>query len=205
MMVSETEKSMNEDRAAADYVCLPQAIMTDGCFSVRSVRPSDIEDIRVWRNAQRDALRQKGAITSKQQVAYFAENVWPEMQNRQPANILLSYFRRGELIGYGGLVHIAWEHLRSELSFLLDPSVAADPQQYQISFRTFLAMMQVLAFRDLGFMRLFTETYATRTLHISVLESAGFEQEGVLREHVRINGRPVNSILHGCLSSASRG
>lgn len=203
MMAREVEEKKTDRGAAAGYICLPHATLSDGRFTVRSVRPADIESIRIWRNAQLDVLRQEREITPQQQAAYYTEHVWPAMELLQPRNILLSYLKDEHLVGYGGVVHIAWEHLRSELSFLLDPAIATDSEQYQTCFTTFLKLMQILAFRDLGLTRLCTETYATRTLHIGILENAGFEREGVLRNHVRIRGRPVDSVIHGCLSTVA--
>ena len=60
-------------------------------------------------------------------------------------------------------------------------------------------LLKELAFQDIGFDRIFTETYALRTHHISVLESIGFDREGVLRNHIKIDGRSVDSIIHGCI------
>jgi len=157
-MVRNVGKNMTERGSAAGYICLPNATLNCGGFSVRSVRPADIENIRVWRNAQLDVLRQNREITPQQQEAYYAEHVWPAMQLRRPRNILLSYMKDEELVGYGGLVHIAWEHLRAEVSFLVDPAVAADPEQYRNCFTMFLKLIKILAFRDLRFARLCTET-----------------------------------------------
>jgi len=187
------------------YVCLPWAKLVDGAYSVSPVRSRDIESIRIWRNAQREVLRQVREITPAEQGSYFRRSIWPEMSMPRPRNILLSYFREERLIGYGGLVHIAWEHLRSEVSFLLDPAIAGDSADYRACFATFLRLMQELAFQDLGFNRLFTETFASRQEHMQILEKAGFQQEGVLRNHVRINGRSVDSVIHGCLSKTRGG
>jgi len=191
--------------AVAGYVCLPRKKLADGSFSVTPVRPDDIESIREWRNAQLEVLRQARKITPTEQASYFQRHIWPEMSMPRPRNVLLSYFRNERLIGYGGLVQIAWEHLRSEVSFLVDPAIAGDSADYRVCFATFLRLMQELAFWDLGFERLFTETYATREQHMQVLEGAGFQREGVLRKHVRINGKSVDSVIHACLSNAEGG
>ena len=49
-------------------------------------------------------------------------HIWPDMPSLQPKNLLLAYMEDDNLIGYGGLVHIAWEHLRAEVSFYNDGS-----------------------------------------------------------------------------------
>jgi RimJ/RimL family protein N-acetyltransferase len=185
----------------ARYACLPRPRLEENGVWIETIQPGDIESIRLWRNAQLEVLRQPAPITPEQQQAYFAAQIWPTLALAQPCNILVSYHAGERLIGYGGLVHIAWEHKRAEISFLLDPVELAPKEHYAMRFKAFLGLMKTLAFKDLGFTRLFTETYALRPDHIAVLESAGFVREGVMRQHVRINGVGVDSLLHGCLCS----
>ncbi|MDM7947731.1 MAG: GNAT family N-acetyltransferase [Oceanibaculum nanhaiense] len=183
------------------YACMTRPVLRAGALSVRAVQKAEIEAIRQWRNAQMEVLRQAEPISPEQQEAYFASHIWPQYAKTQPDTILLSYFDGGTFIGYGGLVHIAWPHRRAEISFLLDPVHTKDDAAYARYFSDFLRLMKRLAFADLGLNRLFTETYPTRPHHIAVLESAGLRREGVMRAHVIIGGQPVDSILHGCLSS----
>jgi len=180
---------------------MPNPSIVSGALSIAAVQPEHIERIRQWRNAQMDVLRQMSAISPEQQQAYYAEQVWPAMAAARPRNILLAYRERDRLIGYGGLVHIAWEHLRAEISFLLDADLAGNHDAYPEYFSSFLRLIKILAFRDLHLNRLFTETYAKRSTHIRILETCGFRREGTLREHVRVGRQAVDSIIHGCLRS----
>lgn len=184
------------------YICMPRPKLENGPFTVEALQPEHIEPVRQWRNAQMDVLRQREIITPEQQKTYYANHVWPDMLSPYPQNILLAYKENGQFIGYGGLVHIVWEHRRAEVSFLLETSIAGTPKDYWHHFPIFLGLMKELAFRDLGFERLSTETYAIRDRYISTLEHMGFQREGELRNNVRIQGRPVDSILHGCLRSS---
>lgn len=190
---------MNPAPYPANYACLVHPRRDRGPYWVETVQPGDIEAIRQWRNAQLDVLRQPAPITPAEQEAYFAARIWPSLQKARPAEILLSFHEGDRRIGYGGLVHIAWEHARAEISFLLDPGEPS--AAYAGRFTAFLALMKTIAFNDLGLTRLFTETYALRTDHIAVLEAAGFRREGMLRDHVQIGGRAVDSLIHGCLKS----
>ena len=176
-------------------------VLGDGSILVRAIEPEHIELIRCWRNAQIDVLRQTRPITTEEQIAYFEGAIWPDKETDQPANILLGLFQNDRLIGYGGLVHIAWDYARAEVSFLLDSEIAGDDEGVSTLFAAWLRQMQSLAFDDLGLSRLTTETYAMRTLHLRVLDEAGFRQEGVLRQHVRVGGRPMDAVVHGCLAS----
>ena len=89
------------------------------------------------------------------------------MSETKPKNVLMSFLHNDQLIGYGGIVHISWQNLRAELSFLLDDKRCEDNEQYSKDFLTFLKLIKEMAFSDLGLHRLFTETFDKRKSHIS--------------------------------------
>jgi RimJ/RimL family protein N-acetyltransferase len=173
-----------------------QRFEQDG-YAIVPLRPEHIEPIRRWRNAQLDVLRQAAPISPAQQEAYFAQNIWPSMERESPSNILMGLLLGHRLIGYGGVVHVSWADRRAEMSFLMDDARAQRPDVYARDFSTFIGLVRRMAFDDLDLHRVFTETYAIRHHHIGVLEAAGFQREGVLRDHVRIGGAFVDSIMHG--------
>lgn len=183
------------------YACLTDKYYREGDYAIVAIQPEHIELIRLWRNSQLNVLRQIKPISKQQQEKYYAENIWPSMLKSMPTTILMSYLYKEQPIGYGGLVHIAWEDLRAEVSFLVAPERAAVPQIYAEDFHCFLGLIRRLAFDGLGFQRLFTETYDIRQLHIETLESSGFVREGVMRQHARIDGSFIDSIIHGCLKN----
>jgi len=182
-------------------VMAQNTVLTDGVISARAIEPEHIEAIRGWRNDQIDVLRQSRPISAEEQLAYFARSIWPDKASDTPANILLGLFEGDRIIGYGGLVHLAWDYGRGEISFLLASQIAGDEAVVERLFSRWLRLMQKLAFEHLGLSRLTTETYETRSLHLRLLDEAGFEREGRLREHVVVDGRKRDSILHGCLAS----
>jgi RimJ/RimL family protein N-acetyltransferase len=184
---------------AGPYRVMPRPELTEGGFAVRAVEPEHIEPIRQWRNAQIDVLRQSHPIAPDEQVAYFARTIWPDKALETPTNILLIILEDGVLIGYGGLVHIAWCYARAEISFLLDPVVEQDENKTGDIFASWLRLLKRLAFEELGLTRLTTETYAMRALHIRVLEENGFVCEGRLREHVKVGSKPMDALLHSSL------
>lgn len=181
------------------YACLPREVFRCGDYRVRAVQDGHIEAIRQWRNAQMDVLRQGTPIEPAEQQAYFARAIWPGMAEARPETILFSLFHGDACIGYGGLVHIAWAHRRAELSFLLEPARARDEACYRADFPAFIHLMKEVAFAALGLNRLWTETYAIRPLHIGLLEANGLVREGVMRQHIWLDGRPVDALIHGCL------
>lgn len=183
------------------YAILPRPHYSDGAIECGAVQPEQIEFIRRWRNANMDVLRQAKPISAAQQATYFDQNVWPQMALRQPSQILLSISQSGRLIGYGGLTHISWDYARAEVSFLLDPDFSGSDTSSAPIFHGFLRLLIQMAFEDLGLNRLIAETYANRDPILQELADAGFVQEGRLREHVRVDGQPCDSIYYALLRS----
>lgn len=199
MPSQENYNKQEENQVPISYACMPRPILSLGSLSVQAVQEYHIEDIRQWRNAQMNILRQSTLITPDEQKNYFQKHIWTDMPSLHPKNILLAYMEDDHFIGYGGLVHIAWEHLRAEVSFLLSNNLAGTAEDFQQYFPTFLQLMKILAFEDLKLERLCTETYSIRPEYISVLENSGFEREGILTNHIRIKNKPFNSFIHGCV------
>jgi len=183
------------------YSCLSTQQFEYGDYKIIPVQKEEIENIRLWRNNQMDILRQETKISSKEQKIYYKENIWPKMEEIEPNTILVSIHLNHKMIGYGGLVNISWVHKRAEVSFLSDPNRSQNIKFYNKDFSSFLNLIKLVGFDDLGLNRLYTETYDIRDKHISILESNGFKKEGVWRQHIYIKGKSIDSILHGCLNS----
>lgn len=183
------------------YLVLPSSLIEMGSLALRAVAPEDIDFIRQWRNAQMPVLRQSSPISLEEQQRYFAKHVWPFMESLRPPQLLLAIERQGELIGYGGLVHINWEASRAEVSFLLKPEYESQEDTLSQIFREYLDAIYELAFVSLGLHRLTTETFEFRKVHLKVMEESGLKLEGILRSHVRVGGELMSSYLHGILAS----
>lgn len=182
------------------YKCLTnQSIQDKNGYRLVPIRTEDIENIRIWRNAQIDILRQNRQISVEEQKTYFEREIWPSFTQQRPKQVLFSFMFDQECIGYGGLTHLDWEYRRAELSFLLNTERIGHLANYENDFMHFLSLLSQVAFNDLKLHRLFSETYAFRTLIIQILEKFGFRYEGTLREHVYKNGKWQNSMMHGLL------
>lgn len=182
------------------YLAWPRARRSDETISLRAIEPEDIEAVRQWRNAQMDVLRQVSPISEKAQVAYFSQHVWPQKALAEPSQILFAIEREGGLSGYGGIVNLSWPNRRGEISFLLDPTIAAQPAIYRDICQRYFRLVQAVGFEDLRLARLFTETFSHRSAHIGALESVGMILEGRLRDHVLVNGKPTDAVIHAILS-----
>jgi len=188
---------------SAGYRILNQAEYNHGDYKLLSVRPGDIESIRLWRNAQMNVLRQGHEITSVEQSQYYAREIWPAMDEDCPQQILFSFLHRQQLTGYGGLVYLDWQARKAEVSVLFDLRERTD-DQYRELLSAYLILLKDAAFNGLGLHRLWTESYDIRPLHIAILEQQGFIFEGRLREHEWIDGAYVDTVFHGCLNADAK-
>lgn len=184
---------------SARYACLNVAEVREGDRALIPIRHEDMPAIMHWRNAQLRVLRQREPLCPEQQERYYQTVIAPSYAESHPRQILFTYLKDREPIGYGGLVHLAWEDHRAEVSFLVAPERAEEPATYAEDFGGFLRLLQRVAFDHLGLARLFTETYDIRPQHVRILEAAGFEPEGRLHAHVWIDGMPVDALMHGCV------
>jgi len=181
------------------YKIMSWSEISDGVITLRPLQQEDIENIRLWRNAQMDVLRQARPISPEEQARYFEQHVWPEKKSSQPRQILLGVELSNKLIGYGGLVNLHWADQRAEISFLLSDEIEVQPALRAEIFKRFLLLIRELSLECLGLKRIWTETYSFRKAHIKTLESSGFKLEGCLRKHVIINGERVDSLIHGII------
>jgi len=181
------------------YIILKNNLSKYNDYSIVPLRREDILLIKKWRNEQMNVLRQNRILTNNDQREYYEKVIKPSFVQQQPQVILFSYLLKKNCIGYGGLTNIDWYSKRAELSFLLDTERVDNKELYDLEFSKFIIFMKQIAFDDLSLNRIFTETYDIRDWHISILEKNGFKFEGRMKEHMCIEGRFIDSLLHGFL------
>ncbi len=183
-----------------DYKALKNNKIESDGYAIVPFREKDMHLIMKWRNEQMDVLRQKKALTIVDQENYYRNVIEPSFNDSDAKLILFSLIKDDKCIGYGGLTNIDWESKRAEVSFLAETDRIDDERIYGSDFSAFLNLLKVVTFKDLRFHRLFTETYDIRPFHISILEKAGFVREGRMKGHSLINGKYVDSVIHGLIN-----
>src|SRR5690554_1619401 len=101
------------------YSALKKCTFSAGNYSIVPIRYEDRYEIMKWRNEQIYHLRQKEPLTKEQQDRYFSETVGSLFTQVKPNQILFSYLKGDECVGYGGLVHINWTDRNAEISFIM--------------------------------------------------------------------------------------
>jgi RimJ/RimL family protein N-acetyltransferase len=171
-------------------------IKPDQTIKFRLIEKSDTEQIREWRNSQMEVLRQNRAISESEQMQYFHKRVWPQIYLEKPEQVIFTFEVDNEVLGYGGIVHVSWEDLRAEVSFLLNPEIENNSTLKATIFGEFCGFISDLAFKGLLLEKLTAETFSGRKDHISMMELSGFIREGRLVNHVLKDGKRQDSIIH---------
>lgn len=176
------------------YRALNTNTFSKGKYSIVPIRYEDRFKIMKWRNEQIYHLRQREPLTKEDQDNYF-ENVVSEIfDNEKPNQILFSYLKNGECIGYGGLVHINWIDKNAEISFVMKTSL--EELEFETHWICFLNLIEKIAFLELNFCKIFTYAYDLRPRLYIALEKSSYNQEAILLNHKKIDDVFRDVIVH---------
>jgi len=181
-----------------EYKVLDNQVFTDGEYSLVPIREQDRYDIMQWRNEQIYHLRQAEPLTKVQQDAYFENVISSLFEQQKPQQILFSFLKKDECIGYGGLVHINWLDKNAEISFIMNTELEED--FFKSNWKMFLTLIESVAFRELNLHKLVTYAFDLRPQIYIIFEQSGYKKEARLKEHVFYNGHYIDVVIHGKLN-----
>lgn len=168
----------------------------NGIYSLVPIRDEDKYDIMNWRNNQLDILRQETILSIEQQEHYFKTVVDELFNVEEPKQLLFSFLENNKLIGYGGLVHIDWETKTAEISFLTETSRNKNADVFISDWVNYLTILKKVANDYLNFTSMFTYAYDLRPHLYIALQEAGFAEVNRYKEHININEKNVDAVIH---------
>jgi len=177
------------------YKCLHTHQFSESNYSLVPIRDEDKYDILNWRNAQIKILRQQAPLTKEQQDIYFKTTVAQLFEETNPGQLLFSFLEKGELIGYGGLVHIDWKNKSAEISFLTETSRNDSKEIFIGDWVNYLSLIKKVA-KKLNFNSIFTYAYDVRPNLYTSLEKAGFTETKRIKGGIEIDGELKDVVIH---------
>jgi RimJ/RimL family protein N-acetyltransferase len=162
------------------------------------IRYKDKDLIMKWRNEQMYHLRQKQPLTKLNQENYFKTTVSNLFDKEQPDQILFSYLKNDECIGYGGLVHINWVDKNAEISFIINTDL--EKEYFKFHWSIFLRLIEPLAFEELALNKIYIYAFDLRPHLYEVLLSSGYFRDAVLKKHTYFNGQFIDVVIHSKLN-----
>lgn len=176
------------------YVVLKKNCFVNGKYSIVPIRYEDKLKIMEWRNEQMYHLRQDKPITVSDQENYFSNVIKESFDHKEPNQILFSYLEDDICIGYGGLVHINWKDKNAEISFILKTKL--EKKNFKSNWSIFLNLLEVVAFEELKFNKIYTYAYDVRPQLSQALVELNYSKEATLKDHVKIGNVYRNIIIH---------
>ena len=168
-------------------------------FSINNYLITPIRDQDKWvimktRNEQMFHLRQHLPLTESDQEIYFKNTIRDLFLIDKPNQLLYSFLKDGEFVGYGGLVHINWVEKSAEISFIMLTQL--EKSDFSKNWTVFLKLIEAVAFEELNFSKIFTYAYDLRPHLYSILELAGYNLTQRLINEVNFQGNLVDVLIH---------
>lgn len=176
------------------YKCLKNQRFEYNEFTLIPLRDEDQFSIMKWRNEQIYHLRQAKPLTETDQKNYFDNVVSKLFEQEKPSQLLFSFLKNGECIGYGGLVHINWIDQNAEISFIMNTALEKDFFEYNWS--NYLSLIKKVAFDEINFHKIFTYAFDLRPHLYTMLLKNGFVEEARLKEHCYFEGKFIDVLIH---------
>jgi RimJ/RimL family protein N-acetyltransferase len=180
------------------YKALNKQIFNEGDYSLVPIRFEDRIDIMRWRNEQIYHLRQSKPLTEIDQDNYFNNVVSKLFDQQQPDQILFSFLKNGDCIGYGGLVHINWLDKNAEISFIMDTEL--EDNQFHAFWSQYLMLIEKLAFKELLLHKLYVYAFDLRPHLYDVLVHNNYFLDARLKEQCFFNGEFIDVVIHSKLT-----
>lgn len=157
-------------------------------YSLRPMRTADLEMVRAWRNAPRvrDASFTDHIISPKEHATWFKKN-----HRTASFNI---FMHGKEPLGFVQVTHFTAHHDRAFWGFYLEKENLPKGTGLVMGY---LAMR--LVFDKLEVHKLCSEIFASNLASIRLHQKLGFQQEGILREHVIKKDSHQNVVLMALL------
>lgn len=176
------------------YNALNKQKFSIGEYAIVPIRMEDRYEIMRWRNEQIYHLRQDKYLTEEDQDKYFKSIVANLFAQEKPNQILFSFLKGGELIGYGGLVHINWSDKNAEISFIMETS--QENVQFESNWTSFLKLIEDVAFKELLFHKVYIYAFDLRPHLYEVLNKNNFFKDAVLVDHCFFRGKFIDVVIH---------
>lgn len=177
-----------------DYPSLLGPYKSHEGYQLVPIRMEDRNAIRKWRNEQMYHLRQSSELSEEQQNAYFNDVVTPLFSSPNPNQYLFSYVKEGNCLGYGGLVHIDYKRKNAELSFIMNTSLEEDG--FNFHWTNYLILIEDIAFRRLGLLKIFTYAYDLRPHLYPTLIKSGFIHERTIENALITEEKNIPALIH---------
>ncbi|MFF0433551.1 GNAT family N-acetyltransferase [Streptomyces sp. NPDC004327] len=168
---------------------------TEAAVELRPHTPASLEPLLRWKNdAEIQRLSDDGIRTyTREQVTATLER-WMSPSD-DIVHLAIGLAGRAEPIGFLHLALIEWAHRRCRLGIVIGEKELWGRGYGQLA----VAAAVDHAFDVLDLERITVEVFADNPRSARMFERVGFVREGVMRESIRRDGKPVDELIFGLL------
>ena len=167
-------------------------------YLITPIRDKDKWVIMKTRNEQMFHLRQQNPLTELDQENYFKNIISELFLIDKPNQLLFSFLKDGEFVGYGGLVHINWEEKSAEISFIMLTNL--EKENFSKNWTVFIKLIESVAFEELRFTKIYTYSYDLRPHLYPILERCGYILTDRLSKEIDFNGELIDVLINSKLN-----
>ncbi|MEO9872952.1 GNAT family N-acetyltransferase [Ekhidna sp.] len=183
------------------YKILDKQVFSSGDYSIVPIRLEDRYLIMKWRNEQIYHLRQKNSLTKEQQDDYFSNVIAKSYDQVSPHQLLFSFLKESECIGYGGLVHINWIDMNAEISFIMNTEL--EKSGFKSIWSCYLELIELIAFDQLEFHKIYVYAFDLRPHLYDTLESSSYFLDARLKDHCFFEGSFKDVVIYSKINPGS--
>lgn len=176
------------------YRVLKKQEYYNGEYKLVPIRYKDRYKIMQWRNEQMYHLRQAESLSKEKQDIYFENTVANLFNQEQPNQILFSFVKDDECIGYGGLVHINWIDKNAEISFIMQTDL--EKEHFKEYWGIFLLLIEKVGFKELKLHKLFVFAFDLRPHLYDALKNNDYFLDATLTDHCFFNGAYLDVVIY---------
>lgn len=171
--------------------------LTDGTVSLRPITKEDLPQLADWRNDPdlRVRTREWRPLTMVDQERWFSRISSPETHDFMFVITTATTDNTHAAVGVGGLCHWAPRDRTAEISIYIG---AREYRNRGLAGRAF-DILHRYGFEELALDRIWAEVYSFNDPVLKLLDRAGYQREGVLRQHVFRNGQRIDAVMFGLL------
>ena len=181
------------------YKILNKHLFKSNEYCIVPIREEDKFKIMKWRNEQIYHLRQTNPLTKPNQNDYFENVIKKQFSETNPNQLLFSFLKNDNCIGYGGLVHINWVDKNAEISFIMNTKF--EKEQFFQLWSSFLTLIEIVAFDELKFHKIFTYAFDLRPDLYKVLEECNYKNDAILKEHCLYKKKYIDVVIHSKINN----
>lgn len=172
-------------------------VLEGTCIRLRGIRENDVD--RLFQLFSEPVVMRywsRGPMATRQEAVDYAQNILQGFVRHDLLNWIVADAGSDDMIGTATLYEINPQHARAGLGYALMPAFWGKGLAKESA-----TLALCYGFLELGLHRIEADTEPNNSRSIRVLESLGFQREGLLRERFRHPDGIQDSLIFGLLKT----